>query len=202
MYTLELSINPYSWRIFSGRRQDPAFAALRDRVFQRDRYTCQFCGFQAKEYQEILNINGDYRNHQIENLATACPFCAQAAHLTAVGTGYGGGKLVFLPEMTQAELNSFCHVIFCSMTNRTPHMDTSQAIYRNLRMRSSPIEQKFGPGTSTPSTFCELLLNTGQFDAKKHRSLLKDIRVLPSFSRFRQELEDWAKAAAEELSKN
>src|SRR3990167_222126 len=198
MYPLNLSIGVGRWQVFSGRRADPAFFPLRDKVLKRDGHTCQFCGFQAQEYQEIVNLDGDYRNHQFKNLATACVFCTQSLFLEAVGTTFGGGKLIYLPEMTQSALNSLCHVLFCAMTNKTDYMDTAQTAYRNLRLRSQAVEEKVGTNTSDPEVFCQLILNNSvEVDQKK---LFEEIKLLPSYARFKEQLEAWAQAAIEELS--
>jgi intracellular multiplication protein IcmJ len=200
MYELELTVNPDNWRIFNGRKTDPRFTPVRDKVLARDNFTCQFCGFQAKEHQEIVNQNGDFHNNQLDNLVTSCVFCAQCTILPAVGTAYGGGKLVYLPEMSQVELNSFCHVIFCAMTNKTGYLETAQTAYRNFRFRTKPIEEKFGASTSNPNIFCQLLLNNDAFNPQMAHSVLKDMRLLPIYAKFKKELEDWAAAAVEELA--
>src|SRR3989338_3859271 len=109
MYPLNLSVGVGRWQIFSGRRADQAFFPLRDKVFARDHFTCQYCGFQAQEHQEVVNLDGDYQNHPFANLVTACVFCTQSMFLEVVGISYGGGKLIYLPEMTQNELDSLCH---------------------------------------------------------------------------------------------
>lgn len=200
MYKLDLTVKRGNWDIFNGRKHDPAFFSLRDKVLQRDHFTCQFCGFQAQEHQEIINLDKDYRNNRMGNLMTACPFCAQCHFLDAVGTSFGGGKLVYLPEMTQNELNSFCHVLFCAMTNKTSYMNTAQTAYRNFRLRSKPIDEKYGEGGSSPASFCQLILNSDCNPEKLQ--LFKNMRLLPSYAKFKVQLEDWAAAAVEELSKD
>jgi intracellular multiplication protein IcmJ len=202
MYNLELAINLDNWRIFSGRKKDVRFHPIQKKVWARDNCTCQYCGFQAKEYQEVVNLDGDYRNNQLQNLMTSCVFCTQVAFLSVIGTGYGGGKLIYLPEMSQSELNSFCHVIFCAMTNKTGYLETAQTAYRNFRFRTKPVEAKFGAGTSNPSVFCQLLLNNDTFNPQLVHKIFKDIRLLPTYAKFKQELETWAEAAVEELSQD
>lgn len=198
MHPLSLSIGVGRWQIFSGRKADPAFFPLRDKVLIRDNFTCQFCGFQAQEHQEVVNLDGNYQNNKFANLMTACVFCTQAMFLEVVGVSFGGGKLIYLPEISQSEVNSLCHVLFCAMTNKTGYMDTAQTSYRNLRLRSQAIEEKFGLNTSDPDVFCQLVLNN---DLKiEQKKLFENIRLLPSYAKFKEQLEDWAAAAIEELS--
>ena len=70
-------------------------------------------------------------------MITACCFCTQCLFLQAVGLDeMGGGQLIYLPEISQADLNSFCHVLFCAMENNTGYQDSAQSIYRSLKFRS------------------------------------------------------------------
>lgn len=65
--------------------------------------------------------------------------------IESVGVGgYGGGTLVYLPELSQAELNSLCHVLFCAITNDTGYKSSAQNIYRGFKFRSQMVEEKFG----------------------------------------------------------
>ncbi len=204
MYPLQLAINSEGWQSFMSRQGHPTFRKLQDKIFERDRYSCQFCGFQAREYQEIVNLDGDYRRNTLSNMATACCFCAQCFFIDNIGLGdYGGGKLIYLPEMAQAELNSFCHVIFCAMTNGTNYRDTAQSVYRSLKFRMQSVEDKFGIGTSNPNVFAQLLLEYDGNDTKKViGKTLENFRLLPSYAKFRKQLDRWAASAAEELAEN
>lgn len=202
MHDLQLAVNLHGWQIFVRRREDKAFQPVATKVFERDNYTCQYCGFQAKEYQEVANIDGNYRNNKLSNLITACCFCLQCLFIESAGMDeISGGQLIYLPEMTQADLNSFCHVLFCAMGNGTGYQDTAQAIYRGFKFRSQIIENKFGPGTSHPNTLGQLILEyqvthpEANFDY-----ILKDLRLLPSYTKFRIQLDAWAAAAMEELA--
>lgn len=203
-YPLTLRAVPGAWRIFSARKGDPAFRAFAQKVYARDNYTCQFCGFQAREYQEVVNLNHDYRYNKISNLITACCFCAQCLFIESVGVEeYGGGTLIYLPEISQGQLNAFCHVLFCAITNDTGYKSSAQTIYRTFKFRSQMVEEKFGEGSSDPSAFAQLLLNaeTGSDYKKIEGSILKNICLLPSMSKFRKQIERWAATALEELSK-
>ena len=201
MHEIRLAVNLSGWRIFVRRREDKPFLPVAEQVLNRDNYTCQFCGFQAKQYQEIVNLDGNYSNNKLSNMVTACCFCSQCLFIQSVGVDeMGGGQLVYLPEMSQADLNSFCHVLFCAMGNGTGYQDSAQSIYRSFKFRSQQIESKFGSGTSNPSVFGQLIL---EYQAKKPEStvnILQDIRLLPSYTKFKVQLDAWAAAALEELA--
>lgn len=200
MHELQLAVNLTGWRIFVRRKQDNAFLPVAKRVYERDAYTCQFCGFQAKEYQEIINLDGNYNNNKLSNMATACCFCTQCLFLQAVGLDeMGGGQLIFLPEMAQADLNSFCHVLFCAMGNNTGYQDSAQSIYRSLKFRSQIVENKFGSGTSSPNVMGQLMIEYQEREPEKAITILKEMRLLPSQVKFKIQLEAWAAAALQEL---
>jgi intracellular multiplication protein IcmJ len=198
---LKLVASPGAWRLYSARKADPRFKTFEQKVFQRDRYTCQFCGFQARLYQDIINLDGNYTNNRLVNLVTTCCFCAQCFFIESVGVGgYGGGTLVYLPELSQAEMNSLCHVLFCAITNDTGYKNSAQNIYRNFKFRSQIIEDKFGEGTSDPAIFGHLLIDTGHISDEISGKILGNIRLLPSRAKFRKQIEHWAASALEEMS--
>lgn len=200
MHELQLAANLNGWRIFVRRKEDKAFLPVAKRVYERDVYTCQYCGFQARDYQEIVNLDGNYYNNKLSNMVTACCFCSQCLFLQAVGMDdMSGGQLIYLPEISQADLNSFCHVLFCAMGNSTGYQDSAQSIYRSLKFRSQLIENKFGSGTSNPSTMGQILIEQQEKHPEEASQLLKDLRLLPSNTKFKIQLDAWAAAALEEL---
>src|SRR3989338_9839453 len=200
MYDLQLAVNLTGWRIFVRRKHDKAFLPVAKRVHERDVYTCQYCGFQAIEYQEVVNLDGNYLNNKLGNLVTACCFCTQCLFLQSVGLDeMSGGQLIYLPEMSQADLNSFCHVLFCAMGNSTGYQDSAQAIYRSFKFRGQIVENKFGTGTSNPSVFGQMIIEYKNHYPDQGQQVLKDLRLLPSNAKFKVQLEAWATAALEEL---
>ena len=200
MAELQLAANLTGWRLFVRRKEDKAFLPVSKRIFDRDHYTCQYCGFLAQEYQEVTNVDGNYTNNKLSNMITTCCFCAQCLFLQSVGyDDMGGGQLIFLPEISQSHLNSFCHVLFCAMGNGTGYQDSAQGIYRSLKFRSQPVENKFGSGTSNPAVFGQMLIDNQSHHPEEKPDILKDVRLLPSYTKFKVQLEGWAAAALKEL---
>lgn len=198
-HPLRLSADPENWRIFIARKMDTAFKRFRQRVLERDAFTCQYCGFQAKDYQEVVNLDGNYHNNTMTNMITACCFCTQCLFLESVGRGeYGGGTLLYLPEMSQPDLNALCHVLFCALSNATAYQSSAQSIYRSLKFRSQALEEQYGKGSSKPMVFGRLLIETLGDDRGEKQSILTDLRLLPSHAKFRQQIEAWASAALDE----
>ena len=197
---IRLKASAGAWRLYSARQADPRFRAFEKKVFKRDHFTCRFCGFQAQSLQEVVNLDGDYTHNKLTNLVTACCFCSQCFFIESVGVGgYGGGSLIYLPEMSQVALNSLCHVLFCAITNDTGYKSTAQSIYRGLKFRSQPVEEKFGEGTSDPAIFGRLLIDSGHAEPEKSEEIFRDIRLLPSRAKFRRQIERWATGALDEM---
>ena len=199
-YPLSLIASPGGWRLYSARKADLKFKSFEQKILMRDAYACQFCGFQAKQYQDVVNLDGNYNNNKPTNMVTACCFCAQCFFLESVGVGgYGGGTLVYLPEFTQNELNAFCHVIFCAVTNDTGYKSTAQTIYRNFKFRSQLVEDKFGEGTSDPAMFGHLVIDSEQSGTENMSKIFNSLRLLPSRAKFRKQIEHWAANAVSEI---
>lgn len=202
VYPIKLNAAPDSWRLFTVRKADASFQEFAKRVFERDQYTCQFCGFQARQYQEIINLDQNYHNNTISNLVTACCFCAQCFFLESVGKDeYGGGTLIYMPEITQNELNGFCHVLFCAMANATAYRTDAQNIYRGLKLRSQLVDKQLGEGLSDPGLLGRMIIDAPeQKRTKLVEEMLAPLRLLPSHTKFNKQIEAWARAALEELA--
>lgn len=191
-----------TWRLFTVRRADPAFLAHQNKVFERDDHTCQYCGFRAEELLEVVNVDGNYLNNRLDNLATACPFCAQCFFLEAIGkSDFGGGTLIYLPEMTQGELNALCHVLFASLVSGNSYSSQAKNLYRSLRIRSQLVEKQLGEGMSNPALYGHLLIDAAHHAKEQiNAELSKQIRVLPQLTRFVSQVEQWQTSGMNALS--
>lgn len=202
LHPIRMSATPDAWRLFSVRKSDPVFAEFGQQVFERDQYTCQFCGFQAHQYQEVINLDNNYRNNKLTNMVTACCFCAQCFFLEIVGKDdYGGGNLIYLPEISQGELNGFCHVLFCAMFNATSYRTDAQNIYWGLKLRSQIVDKQLGEGMSDPALLGRMLIDVkDEQRLLAMENILSPLRLLPSYTRFNKQIEGWAKFALDDLS--
>ena len=194
MHDVTLMATANNWRLFMLRRADPAFLAFQKKIHNRDHYTCQFCGFQAKENFETINLNSNYLDNKRSNMVTACGFCAQCFFLEAVGkSDFGGGVLVYLPEMKQAELNALCHVIFSSIAYGLHGAVHGKNIYRSLKLRAQLIEERIGEGFSNPAYFGQLLIDANAAERERLLEVMTpSFRLLPNIARFSTEIVRWA----------
>lgn len=202
MRSLSLYASPANWQKFIARRLSPSFQKLAEKIRQRDGYTCQYCDFQAKAYMDVVNHDQDYTNNKASNLVTACGFCSQCFFLESIGLDdMSGGQLIYLPEISQEQLNSFCHVLFCAMSSKAEYQDNAQIVYRNLKARNKPVEALLGEGGSDPKKLGNLMTEyQAQRESKSLRPFLKEVRLLPLQAKFNQQLEAWAQSAMSSLA--
>lgn len=200
MRDLTLCAHPSHWQKFIARRLSAGFSAIAEKIFKRDRYTCQYCEFQAKDHLDIVNHDQDYTNNKASNLVTACPFCSQCFFLESIGLDdRSGGQLVHMPEVSQSELNAFCHALFRAMAG-TSYQDDAQIVYRNLKHRTQAVEKALGEGASDPRRMGAMLI---EYQTMKEgdisATVLKELRLLPIQSKFTVQLSAWNKTAMKGL---
>lgn len=198
---LSLAATHTNWRLFMVRKADPAFLAFQKKVFTRDEDTCQFCGFKAKSFMDVVNVDGNFYNNHINNLVTACCFCSQCYFLESVGRDeIGGGTLISFPELSQIELNALCHELFVSIIGGTTAAGQARNIYRSIKLRSQQAEKLLGEGMSTPSMLGRLLVDSGDEQSSDFLHNIKDsIRLLPDMQKFANPVRVWVEEAYDAL---
>ncbi len=71
-------------RVVYHKENRTAWRHLRQRILERDNFTCRYCGFRAHKWQFVHHIDGDPKNNDPSNLETICPMCNLILH-----AGYG-----------------------------------------------------------------------------------------------------------------
>lgn len=150
---------------------------------------CQFCGFIAGNWQEGFHCNGDHADDSAGNLAPACPLCHLSQHPERPDID-SEAALIWLPEMSQAMLNSFVRSIHLILhANREPAdmrrgprssapgvLEVFRA-YRALRERAAPALDRVGS-----NSFADLgasLLHLSPKAYARRAELLAGLRLLP-----------------------
>ena len=202
MEDAELNAKEGSWRLFMTRNADPGFQAFSERVCKSFSYRCSFCGFTSLKNLDIINLDGDYRNNKMSNLRPACPFCSQCFFLEVVGKGdFGGGFLIYTPEMTQAQVSALCHVFLSSIVLDNDFVSHSKDAYRLLKSRSSTVESILGKELSSPSAYGQMLIDMPDNAKVIHDQVKKKFRLLPNLKRFSKLAVEWSEKAINDLSK-
>jgi intracellular multiplication protein IcmJ len=192
-YGLRLSAVEGNWRLFIKRKADPAFRTFQNKVFNRDQYTCSFCGFRSKVGLEVINLDENYYNNKLNNLATACPLCAQCFFIESIGQNdFGGGLLIYANEIPQAQLNALCHVLFATVVNNLSGADQARNIYRSLKLRTQLVERYVGESMSQPTVLGRMIIDRGLVKLQSlNNRLLSPLRLLPSIGYFVLQIQQW-----------
>jgi hypothetical protein len=189
---LSLQASATNFQAFLNRKRHPVFQKLANEVFARDKSTCLYCGFISRQHMEVVNRDNNYENNKLSNFATACIFCAQCHFLNGLTTGYyGGGVLIFLPELPQNKLCALSHVLLQAMEANGDYKEVAQNIYQAMRNRATLVETKLGEGMSQPDHFGKVLIDYQRNHKKTPADLLDKLRLLPLRSCFKQEIDDW-----------
>lgn len=181
-----------NWQRFIARKHNKRFLAIQEKILHRDHNTCRYCGFQAKQQQVIVNHDHDYSNNKASNLVTACIFCAQCFFLDQIGKNNNtGGYIVYLPELTQADLNHICRVLFSSLLRDAPYKGKLQTTYLSFKDRSIIVDENFGPNSSDPNIFGQTLIDSNLTSKQLQHPILTNLRLLPERKFFTKEIKYW-----------
>ncbi len=173
---------------------------LKNKILERDDFTCRYCGFHSKKYHEIHFLNNNTQDLSEKNLATACIFCHQCFNLEDVGT-MKSGALIWLPEIEQADLHHIVRAIYVARISQGPMAEAARKSLDALLARRE--EAKTRISTDNPyilSTVLKEYLSPAQYEQRERK--LKGIRLLPldrriikeadlEFNQFPQILEYW-----------
>lgn len=191
---IRLTARRGNWQRFMARRMptNKAFLAIKEKVLTRDDFTCRYCGFQSKRFQEVVNIDHNYSNNSLNNLATACTLCYQCFFLDCVGMdGRSGATVIHMPEVTQADLNHFCRALFCSLLRDPPYKGKLQAVYMSLQDRGQTVDTLLGPNSHEPVVFGQTLIDSQLNENQLSHSLFTELRLLPIRKYYKQQAEYW-----------
>ena len=189
MYPLALSANLEGWRIFNARRKHSDFLKIAQKVLVRDKYMCQYCGFRDLLHQEVANVDGNYRNNNLSNLASCCALCMECNFLGVAGRE---DRIIYFPQMSQADLMNFVRVLFCLSTSTTNYVETGKSLYRNLRLLTQPVDEIFGKDASISDLFGQSLLDTHGIKQENGKKVMRVLRLLPNQQHFNQQIAHWS----------
>lgn len=206
---LILSATRKSWKMSSthGTEYDKSYRdskgnpsknkVIWDGVWARDKCKCYFCGFESKKHQEIHHLNDDHSDNSPDNLVTICPLCHQTFHLDTASTT-NGGKIIWLPEFSQQELNYISRAIFIAIDEAEAKEETATGFIKIARMlenslaeRSLTVEQQIQNGASDPAIFANALINMSESQYEKRFGFLKPFKLLNLRSRFPIQTKYW-----------
>lgn len=148
-----LSVKRDLWRAVDDMAEsvEKDFAIPRRKTLERDQNVCQFCGFTSAKYQDVHHVNDNHRDHDLNNLATACKLCHGCHHIGLAGQN-DGAFLVYLPEISQAVLNRFLRAAYIvsrgAKTSRAEKLEAQQLLTM-LEARRKPVKEQWGTDLAT-----------------------------------------------------
>lgn len=164
------------------------FEEVRLRVFERDRHTCRYCGFKAPKWQDINHQDGDHANQAESNLFTACGLCHASHHIGLAGSF--GGQLIYLPELSQADLNHLIRTMYMAvMSDNSPHKEAVSHLSAALESRAEIFLRTFG--SITTSQMADILLRLSDEEYAIAQESLQDIRLFVHPNQFKQQMAYW-----------
>lgn len=194
---LELSGELNNWERFKARKKNKKFLALKAKILKRDKNTCRFCGYRGHAL-EVINYDNNYKNNKPSNLLTACVFCARCTLLDAYKLDYAGGdRIIYLPELSQTQLNQLCRILFYESTKdaSSEAAYNAKTILAKLMDRAGWLDEKAKAKLSHPGLFLYYL-----HDSKKNIELINRMRWLPNPSDYQAAIKVWQAEFIDRLS--
>jgi len=141
---LGLSYGPQTKKAGGSSTGSSAFEVaedLRNKVLERDKFECQYCGFVSRKYQ-VVRLKKSGGNPEKEgDLATACIFCDQCFALDHVAT-MKSGMLIWLPEIDQAMLHHIARAIYVGRIAQGPVADAARRAHEILTGRREACRER------------------------------------------------------------
>lgn len=224
---LVMSAKRSVWRMndHGGEGADKEFERLRHAVLDACGGRCEFCTLASARFQEVHHGDDDHRNNSRENLFGSCPLCHQVFHTGLAGMR-DGGRIIYAPELTQAEINQLSLLIWTIERTKDAAV-VDQILFKRihasavklrgdlenrqgtvlLRMAAYLKERKLLPegmkitlSHYSPSLFANVLMSLDAQTYAKRGELLGGLRLLPRPARFDDRIEHWRDEQAKIMS--
>lgn len=185
---LNLSGELNNWGKFKARKKNKKFLEIREKILNRDKNTCRFCGYKG-ETLEVINYDGNYQNNTPRNLLTACVLCARCTLLDYYKLDYtGADSIIYLPEVSQGQLNLLAQVLFCESAGdiNSEGVYNAKATLAQLLDRANFLDEKAGCKLSHPGLFLYYLNGN-----KKNLDLISKLRWLPDPQEYQDSIKIW-----------
>ena len=113
-------------------------------------------------------------------MATVCPLCHQVFHLSSASITEGG-EIIWLPEMTQEDLNRLCIAIFIAEKSGNKKWEgPAKRLFNALNSRAEFVNNSLSDKASDPGVFAETLLNLSKEEYKGREKFVKNLTPTPA----------------------
>lgn len=188
---LRLFCQSGNWQAFTERTQSKNYQKIKDIILDRDNNCCCYCGYRSSK-NDLVNLDHNYKKNQQDNIALSCQICLQVVLFDGHGLSERfAGKMIYLPEIQQIDLNHFIRVLYATKTRQPSFQSRLSDILINLDERKDQVESLFGKTSSEARNFSQGLLDLFIDEKKIRHELLKSIKFLPDKSTLEDEVEDY-----------
>lgn len=150
---------------------------LKQKILERDDFTCRCCAFKSKKYQEILFLNHNKADLSEKNLATACIFCHQCFNLETVND-MRSGVLIWLPEVEQTDLHHIARSIYVARISQGPVAEAARLTLDSIMTRREEAKRRIS--TDDPYILAMVLRDyLGPAPYSERERKLKGLRLFP-----------------------
>lgn len=144
-----------------------------EKALWRDDFTCRCCGFKSKKFQRVIpsEVGDDF--------VTVCSFCELSFSLDQTGMT-GAGVLIWLPEISQADLNHIMRAIYIARASTASPQLSEAATRAYDALLARRVDAKKRLGGDDPlllATVFHESLNDKEYANCK--SKLEGIKLLP-----------------------
>lgn len=169
---------------------DPAFRVLRKSVLERDGQRCRACGFTANTHMEVAPLDpDDAGSDDAARYCVLCPLCNASRHVGLKTHGAGEDDLiVYLPEISQANVSALCHAIFAVKESGGVWSTTATQMLMTLSARKDPVEQLFGADAFRAGSFGGMLRSLSDEHYARRKSIIGALRLLPMPQNYSNEI--------------
>jgi hypothetical protein len=145
-----------------------------EKTLHRDGFTCRCCGFTSKRFQRVVADPVSVQDDKA--FATVCTFCEMALALDRAGPT-SGALLIWLPELTQAELNHTLRALYVAKVSKTPLAAAATRTLEVLTARRAEAKKRLG--TDDPLILATALIESVDDAAYAARTAkLEGIRLM------------------------
>lgn len=173
------------------------YLAKKPDILKRDDYTCQYCGFKAKKFQEIHHLDNDHKNNADSNLITTCTLCHMVNHVGFAGIKQTA-KLIYIDpkyNVSQAQLNQVVRALWVAKNYKDNPELVSNASSLLARIHKYIILAHMKINTPDPAILADFMLNIMTDEQYEKRSeYFKGIYLLPLETGFEKQIQYWSKS--------
>ena len=182
------------------------FLKMAKKVVNRDKSICHLCGFQSFSFVRVLKITGANKTPSEDGevpvlnpkeYKTTCAICFESQRLKyAVDSNYG--KLIYLPEISQTQLNSIVHFTLSVIEDEVDeaHKSQMQHVKRAMRtdyalLQSREVALKEIYSLDTTIELVDFLIKMPDSAYAQRDKFLDGVRYLPDLNAYQKRAQKW-----------